>query len=229
MTETLSHSVSPARRTAVAPQRPWASPLLALLAAAIFVSPWDGASLVYVNAASLSDLWRFVTSHWVHWSPEHLVWSGGAFLVLGMVCERRGRRRFLVTTLASAIAIPIALRIFQPGLLSYGGLSGIDSALFGLICAQDAHAHLRNRSWKLVAVPTTLLAGFLAKIGYEFFAGAALFVSHTDTMVPVPLAHLVGAAVGMLASLDLHRGTGFRKAERSAPNSCHNRWPKQGA
>lgn len=199
MSETLSHSFNPARRTLCA------SPLLTLLAAAIFALPWVSGALVYVNGASISDLWRFVTSHWVHWSVEHLVWSGGAFLVLGIVCEQRSRCRFFATALAAAVAIPVALRMFQPDLLYYGGLSGIDSALFGLICAQDLRTHVRNRSWKMIALPIALLTGFLAKIAYEFFTGAALFVSHTDIMVPVPLAHLVGAAVGILIGLDLHR------------------------
>lgn len=189
-----------------------ASPLLSLLAAAIFALPGATSALVYVNSASISDLWRFVTSHWVHWSFEHLLWSGGAFLVLGIVCELRSRRRFLATTLAAAVAIPVALRMFQPDLQYYGGLSGIDSALFGLICAQDLCTHVRNRltkpvvpAWKSMAIPIALLIGFLAKIGYEFFTGAALFVSHSDMMVPVPLAHLVGVAVGLLIGLDLQR------------------------
>jgi rhomboid family GlyGly-CTERM serine protease len=180
-------------------------------------------ALVYVNGASISDLWRFVASHWVHWSVEHLVWSAGAFLVLGIVCERRSRRRFLVTTLVAAVAIPVALRLLQPDLLYYGGLSGIDSALFGLICAQDIRTHGRNQCMQkrgqsrlrsclaslgtvpVFALPIALLIGFLAKIGYEFFTGAALFVSHSDMMIPVPLAHLVGIAVGILVGLDLHR------------------------
>lgn len=212
MSDTLSHSFSPARRTLCA------SPLLTLLAAAIFVSPWGNTALVYVNGASISDLWRFVASHWVHWSVEHLVWSAGAFLVLGFVCEQRSRCRFYATTLAAAVAIPVALRMFQPDLQYYGGLSGIDSALFGLICAQDLCTHVRNRlakpvvpaksvvpAWKSMALPIALLIGFLAKIGYEFFTGAALFVSHSDMMVPVPLAHLVGVAVGILIGLDLQR------------------------
>ena len=56
-----------------------------------------------------------------------------------------------------------------------------------------------------LAVPVLLLMGFLGKIGYEFATGAAVFVSHTDAMVPVPLAHLVGAAVGIIAALDVQR------------------------
>ena len=195
----LSHSLRRAGRTA------YASPLLTLLAVAIFAVPGADIVLRYVGDATPSDAWRFVTSHWVHWSFEHLLWSGGAFLLLGTVCEGRGRIRFLATTLAAALAIPLALRFGQPGLEQYGGLSGLDSALFGLICMQDIRTHWRRPSWQRLTVPMLLLMGFLGKISYEFATGGAVFVSHTDAMVPVPLAHLVGAAVGMIAAFDLQR------------------------
>lgn len=184
----------------------YASPLLTLFAAAVFVIPGADIALRYVVDATPSDAWRFVASHWVHWSFEHLLWSGGAFLLLGWVCEARGRIRFLATTLAAALTIPLALRLAQPGLEHYGGLSGLDSALFGLLCMQDIRMHWRSPSRRRLAVPLLLLMGFLGKIGYEFATGAAVFVSHTDAMVPVPLAHLVGAAVGIIAALDVQRG-----------------------
>ncbi len=201
----LSHSLRRAGRTL------YASPLLTLFAVAVFVVPGADIALRYVGDAAPSDTWRFVTSHWVHWSFEHLLWSGGAFLLLGLVCEARGRTRFLATTLAAALAIPLALRLAQPGLEQYGGLSGLDSALFGLLCMQDIRAHWKIPSWKRLVVPVLLLIGFLGKIGYEFATGGAVFVSHTDAMVPVPLAHLVGAAVGIIAALDVQRTVFWEK------------------
>ncbi len=186
-------------------RRVYASPLLTLFAAAIYLVPGADMALRYVGEISASDSWRFLTSHWVHWSFEHLVWSGGAFLVLGWVCEGRGRIRFLATTVAAALAIPVALRLWQPGLEAYGGLSGIDSALFGLLCTQEIRKHWIRRDWRWLSLPTIFFGGFLVKLAYEYSTLEAIFVSHTDAMVPVPLAHLVGAAVGVIAAFNLER------------------------
>jgi hypothetical protein len=42
-----------------------------------------------------------------------------------------------------------------------------------------------------------LFAGLMAKITYETVTGLTIFVSNAHSgMVPVPLAHLVGAALG---------------------------------
>jgi hypothetical protein len=72
---------------------------------------------------------------------------------------------------------------------AYRGLSGIDSALFALLLWQER----RSRLAILCAV------AFAAKIAFEVFAGATVFVARMGTdVVPVPIAHVAGAMTVVL-------------------------------
>jgi hypothetical protein len=57
----------------------------------------------------------------------------------------------------------------------------------------------RERRWDWVGTAASaLLLGFVGKLGYEVATGQALFVDiQASGMVPVPLAHAVGAVVGV--------------------------------
>lgn len=134
------------------------------------------------------QLWRLVSCHLTHWSVEHLLWDLLVFAALGCMCERADRRAFVATFVVGAIAISMSL--FALPLDTYRGLSGIDSALFGLFAIQQRRF-----------APIFLIA-FIAKTIFELATGHAIFVhSAASGFVPVPLAHLVGAAVGVLVGL----------------------------
>ncbi len=146
------------------------------------------------------EYWRLVTGHWTHASLEHLVWDVLSFLLLGALCERNCRRRFAITVGASVATISASVWIFQPDLAFYRGLSGLDSALFALLAVSMLREKITSRSRFGVVAIAALLAAFAAKVGYEFVSGTTLFVSHTG-FVPVPLAHAVGGAVGVLVGM----------------------------
>jgi rhomboid family GlyGly-CTERM serine protease len=153
--------------------------------------------LEHQSPAPAGQLYRTLTCHFTHWSGNHLAWSLGAFVVLGTICERRSRVGFLICILCAAIMIPKVLRTFQPGLSTYRGLSGIDSALFlraALPIAADGH--WKGRA-KLLG-PTTVIALFAAKLVYEQLSAAPVFAHSSGAFVPVPLAHLTGAIIGVL-------------------------------
>lgn len=172
--------------------------------------------LVFTREGLLrGELWRVVTGHWVHLTPLHLFWDGAAFLVLGLLCDRLGRARFVWTLLAAAVAIPLALVVLQPQLCWYAGLSGIDSALFGLLAATLARRSLAARDGAAIALSAALAAAFALKTGYEFAAADAVFVADAGA-APVPLAHAVGFAVGALL--------GARRLRSAAPAA--GPWPR---
>jgi hypothetical protein len=82
----------------------------------------------------------------------------------------------------------------------YGGLSGLDSALFALL-GTDLVAEERHRrgSWALAAA---LSAVFAFKIGHELMLGQPLFAADLGPGVaPAPLAHCVGATIGLLLAI----------------------------
>ena len=145
-------------------------------------------------ALAAGELTRVLSCHFTHYSFEHLFWSGGAFLVLGLACEARDRGRTARCLLAAAVAIPLAVYLFLPGMESYGGLSGLDSALWMLLGVNLFREGSRRQSRIAVA----LIAGFLGKTLFELVTGLTLFVdTAASSFVSVPLAHLVGAATGL--------------------------------
>jgi rhomboid family GlyGly-CTERM serine protease len=183
---------------------PGAALALALAAPVlVFLVPSLAAQLVCERAAvTAGEPWRWLTGHWVHVSWDHLLWDTGAFVVLGALCACASRARFLAGVWLSALAIPPLLWIARPGLDTYCGLSGIDSALFGLLVASLLRRTIAARAIPAAVLTALLAAAFAAKVGYEACTSATLFVdSAASDAVPEPLAHAVGFAAGVAVAL----------------------------
>jgi len=143
---------------------------------------------------------RMLTCHTLHWSWNHLAWDLVVFLVLGALCERRDQSRFLLTLAAGAVLIPVGIGWLQPEIVRYRGLSGIDSALFGLLatglCRERSREGDRAGAWLM----GLFLLGLMGKIGLECLRGGNLFVQDS-TFVPLPWAHAIGGLVGTMAAI----------------------------
>jgi rhomboid family GlyGly-CTERM serine protease len=180
-----------------------ASLLLVALAAAVSLLPGAAAWLQYDRIA-LADgaLWRVVTSHFVHWSAEHLFWDALALGVLGWICERENVGRFLACVAASAVLIPLALWIAEPQIAVYRGLSGIDSALFAMLAARITSEAISDKNWPRLALAGLVSTALAAKVGFELLTRGTLFVDCAAAgMTPVPLAHVIGGLVGLVCGL----------------------------
>ena len=182
---------------------PCVSLLLTAMAAIIHLSYSLRIQLLYDRSALIHhELWRLITCHWVHLSDDHLFWSAATFLVLGSLCEIMDPKRYYAALGISAVFIPVVIRWGMPDLMIYGGLSGLDCALYALLMALFIKREIRSRSWIWVAVFSLLLGGLVAKIIYETVTGLTIFVGNAHTnMVPVPLAHLVGGSVGFFVGI----------------------------
>jgi hypothetical protein len=102
----------------------------------------------------------------------------------------------------SAVLIPLTLWMFATWMTTYRGLSGIDSALFAMLAAVMLREAFAERDWSRLGLVATISLGFAAKVGFEIVSGATLFVdSSAAGMTPVPLAHVVGALVGLFCGL----------------------------
>ena len=172
----------------------------ALLAVIAYVIPGAVTQLGYDRSVPY-EIWRALTCHWAHWNFDHFIWSAGTFIVLAVMCEKEDRKQFLICLLLSALMIPAVLWFLMPGLNTYGGLSGIDSALFVLIAITLLREKAKAREWKWVACGSLLLIGFFTKIGFEFLTNETVFAKDVGAMTPVPLAHIVGGAVGAAIGL----------------------------
>ncbi len=178
MTKAFSRALSPFRRGEV--------PVAVFCVVAVILTMLDSSRFEWNRGG---EVWRIVTCHFTHWTPEQFTWDALAFAGLGFACARRDPRAFHATLLASIVIIPLALFVAAPSLGAYRGLSGIDSALFALLLVQTRHSRLA----------TACAIGFLAKITFEAATGGAVFATNLGTdVIAVPAAHVAGALIGGL-------------------------------
>ncbi|MBI3096920.1 MAG: rhombosortase [Planctomycetes bacterium] len=183
---------------------PWLTVLFLLPLGLVAAEPSLGIFLEYDRLKLLQgDLWRLITCHWIHYSGDHLLWDTFAFVLLGLLCEGLGRARVFLCVTTSAILIPLAVYACMPPLRYYAGLSGIDSALFGLLCMTMIRQAVRHRDRLLLGAALLAAALFLGKVAFEASMGETWFVDSTAArIVPVPLAHGIGVLVGVLFAFD---------------------------
>lgn len=182
---------------------PHASMLLTAFAIAIHFSSGLRTDLLYDRCAlSRLELWRLVTCHWVHLSWEQLFWSTITFCVLGSACEILDKKKYYTAVAISALVIPAAIWCGLPNLAIYGGLSGLDCALYTLMLTLLIKREANIHNWVWVSVYAMGLVGLLAKIIYETATGQTVFVSHVHTkIIPIHLAHLVGGSIGIIVGI----------------------------
>ena len=99
------------------------------------------------------------------------------------------------------MVIPVGLQYGAPEIAFYGGLSGIDSAIFGLMVAWTFRDSLAERNWVTALVTALFAVGFMAKVSFEMYTDSTIFVEAGGDMVGVPLAHILGALVGLAVGL----------------------------
>ena len=154
------------------------------------------------SAVAGGQWWGVITGHLTHWSWEHLCWDLAGFAVLGWLCERRWRVRFVVCLLVSAACVSAAFHFWHPELAAYRGLSGVDSALFGLALAAFWRDARRRGDSALAWMFGGVALLFCGKIVYEIVACDFVFVADVGRrMVPVPVVHVAGFAVGVACAL----------------------------
>ena len=183
---------------------PYISMLLSAAAILIHIYYSLRPYLIYTRTDVIGgDFWRLVSCHWVHLNADHLLWSSMTFLLLGSTCEILDRGKFVMTVSLSAIFIPIVIWIVMPHLAVYGGLSGLDCALYSLLVALVIKHEWHNQNWTWIIFYGIMLVLLPAKVIYELISGLTIFVNSSHTsMVPVPLAHLVGGIVGFVVGMD---------------------------
>jgi rhomboid family GlyGly-CTERM serine protease len=189
------------RTKQIAGRFPGASLLLAAMAFVLWFAP-GLSSWCEWNRSLPWQAWRWLTGHFCHWSAEHLTWDVAAFLFLGAWCERHSRRQFLTCIFAAAVAICLATVLLLPGIQSYRGLSGIDSALFGWLSVGLLRSALDRKDRRMVGVVLLFLIAFTAKVAFECLTASTWFVSAAQGgFVPVPLAHAAGVVAGIGSNL----------------------------
>ncbi len=161
--------------------------LLAVAAVGAWLAPGVVPILQYDRAAvAHGEIYRLLTGHLTHWTPDHLLWDAVVFLLAGAACERGGRRRYAGLLAASAAGVSAAVWVGLPAMQLYRGLSGIDTALVAFVVITRLRV-----PWAAAGIG---LIG--AKVLCEAASGGALFVD-AAAFTPVPLAHAAGLAAGV--------------------------------
>jgi len=136
-----------------------------------------------------------LAAHLAHFDANHLFWDLSVFAVLGAWLESGSRRLLGAVWILSSAAISAAVWFGLPELDSYRGLSGVDSALAAAVAVWLLKNAQGSERW----LPLGLLLALGGKIAWEFHTGGTLFV-RAESYSAVPLAHLVGACVGVLVA-----------------------------
>lgn len=179
------------------------------------------------EAIAQGELWRWVTCHWVHATGELLFWDLVAFVPLATLSELKCRGRLVACLAISSLVIPAALFFLQPRLGFYGGLSGIDSALFALLATLLWRERRATGNSASALIVVAACAAFAAKIAYEWATGSGVFVDTVASNVnSSPLAHVAGAVAGVVVGaapagespdLSMHRtAAGLRRNSSQA-------------
>ncbi len=192
---------------------------LSLLACVLFaieiVVPASGPFLEYESTRSpLGQIPNLFSCHWLHWSGEHLFWDLGMFGLLCGLCERICRRTLVLLLMSSSMLIPVAVGLYHPEIATYRGLSGLDTALFGMAVVYLGLQRMKESDLQGVLIYFALLAAMVAKTIHELNFGT-LFVESSN-FIPVPVAHIVGALTGISIGVWQH----FRELDQSAIAVC---------
>lgn len=166
---------------------------------AIFAFPGASEALQWNrDATGLETLLGGLTGHLSHWSQDHLTWDLLVFFAFSLACLRLAPWRYLPCIALAAFLIPLEIRFFQPQFESYRGLSGIDSALFGLIIATLC---LHGRPWSRWMALSAAIA-FGLKTMSELIGDGPIFVSTAaGEFTPAVSAHVVGVLSGITVGL----------------------------
>lgn len=185
---------------------------IALAAGAIGVAIIPALQHVLVldrDAVAAGELWRVATGSLVHFSTSHLLYDLAVVVLASALLERRGWPVAPIV-LASATAIGAAVLLFTPELARYGGLSGVACTLVALYALDCLTVRGATR-----AAGVLVLMLSAVKLGWEMRSGTFVFVADAgDAFRPVPLAHVVGAGVGV-AAFFIAQG---RRVLRAAPS-----------
>lgn len=142
--------------------------------------------LIFIHGSY--EPWRWITAHLTHIDAGHWFWNWIAGAALLAYLGERDRSGVLCVSLLTAMTINVYLFFLYP-LNSYAGLSGILNAWMVLAIA---YRYQETKSgWVILAS-----AIYLAKLLVELLNG--LPATSANGWQPVPVAHLVGAAIGLI-------------------------------
>ncbi|HIP82178.1 MAG TPA: rhombosortase [Desulfocapsa sulfexigens] len=114
---------------------PWLSFTIFLGSALLFLILGAVPDTLIYNRTAIEngEIWRLLSSHFVHCDLAHLGWNITALFILGSLLEQRLGTRLLGLLAISCIGVSSWLWFFKTDLTLYCGLSGILNGLFSAL------------------------------------------------------------------------------------------------
>lgn len=159
-----------------------------------FIFPKIASVLIFDREALLKgEIWRLFSSHCVHLTINHLIYNLFVFAAAGWIVERKSGHLMFFLYILMAFVICMALLIFNPGMMVYGGLSGIACGLI-YYCALFKR---KEEHWKIICYFITI--GLPVKIAFEIYSNASVlpYWGHQPFVI-MPVSHVMGVATAFL-------------------------------
>ena len=143
------------------------------------------------------ELWRLITSHFVHFGDLHLFYNILVFGIIGWIIEYKGFRHFKLLCLLMACSISVVLLVLKPDMIYFGGLSGIacGSILYcSLLCLREPSP------WRTISIFSIIF--LFVKISLETYNdGSLLPYWGTQDFIPMPISHIAGCLTAFILFL----------------------------
>jgi rhomboid family GlyGly-CTERM serine protease len=199
---------------AVAPaessSRTWWLLAAALAGGALVAALIESRRLDWQPGLAWTEPWRWWSAAWVHWSAGHRAANVlGSVLVAALGWRARCDRLDSAAWFAAWPLTQLGLAL-QPGLLHYGGLSGVLHA--GVVVA--ACGLLQRERGPRRTIGAAVLAGVALKVLLEQPWEGPLRQSPGWDIAIAPLAHLSGAMAGFCCAALVW---GWRRLRAAAP------------
>lgn len=146
----------------------------------------------YFSSADIAqgEIWRLLTGHFSHADPEHLLWNGLGFMVLGVMIERRSVAALWISLGAGIVAVDILLLSPFSQLKYYCGLSGMLNSLLVVVLWLEWQA---SRSYWVAVVAL----GCVLKVVIEIYLETSIVTN--ISWPPYAWSHAAGLLGGLLA------------------------------
>ncbi|WGO97089.1 rhombosortase [Saccharophagus degradans] len=159
----------------------------ALLVVCYFYPPIFDLFYFERNLVNDGEVWRLLTSQFVHLDNQHLLYNCGAMLVLGLIIEEEHRIDAIIMLTIGLVVVGACLPFSQ--LDRYAGLSGAINAL-----VPPAIWLVWARSKSIIPIAIALL--YFGRLAWEFTQDTSLLSADLTWPSYTP-AHLQGLAAGL--------------------------------
>ena len=176
---------------------PWIYLAITIASGAVVTWPEARAALVYHrDAITHGEVWRVWTGHLVHFGWPHYLADGALFILIGWFFERDNRWLGRLSLVLLPVAVCAALYWFDPGMIIYGGLSGVNVGLLVFLACRGW-----QRDWKDWFWPA-ILGIHVAEVFWEIHnhgtGGGAIRFDDPSIRVAT-IAHIGGVVYGVIA------------------------------